>query len=376
MRAQIWEEHLRPNTGFGHVDRAAQYLRPELGAADFSGHRHRRRRAGDLRRDALRLFVHRGGHERERDDHRQSRGGHRELRGGVDRAAAARTAEKYMQQHRVHTYDGVNAFVDEGQGRLERRHRQHGAVGRARCVAAAPHAPRASASPCGSRSSAVPDLREPPSSSAPWRCTAPETTPRATSLQYGDHGDAMHFPTRGTVEVVGEDGRTIYATLDAGSFSGRARSSRTCAARRRSGAPAGMPGAVAGRPAASTESLASPSGGYWTVHHDQEAERGRERGDQPQPQEAERAGSRLRPRRRVPAPVDEAADVVRAAVPSFPGTAARGTAGRASGTRCRPSRCSTKPVVPYARPSRCPMLCHESCRRVGPTTPRCALPAL
>ena len=40
---------------------------------------------------------------------------------------------------------------------------------------------------------------------------------------------------------------------------GRARSSRTCAARRRSGAPAfRMPGAVAGRPAASTESLWLP----------------------------------------------------------------------------------------------------------------------
>ena len=27
MRAQIWEEHLRPKTGFGPRDRAAQYLR-------------------------------------------------------------------------------------------------------------------------------------------------------------------------------------------------------------------------------------------------------------------------------------------------------------------------------------------------------------
>mmetsp|Transcript_6012 Transcript_6012/g.17019 ORF Transcript_6012/g.17019 Transcript_6012/m.17019 type:complete len:249 (-) Transcript_6012:1815-2561(-) len=237
------------------------------------------------------------GHERERDDHRQGGGGHRELRGGVDRARGARGPPREVHAAAPRAFTPKTARqrlrrrAAEGQGRLERRHRQHGAVGRARGVAAAPHAPRARLRRrAASGLEAVPDLRELPGSHQ----ARPGAAPDAGDVRCGRPRRAVRRPRR----------RDALPDAGHGRGGGRGRADDLRDARRgvvlwrgrallerapRGVDPVrllfGMPGAVAGRPAAPAAGLwLPPAAVIGRVYDDQEAERGRQCRDQPQPQ--------------------------------------------------------------------------------------------
>ena len=298
VRAQIWEEHLRPKTGFGPRDRAAQYLRalnwalPTLVVIVI----------GDVVpatcAETLYVFlcIAAGMSVNAMIIGKVAAAIANSEAASTELAARADRLEKYMQQHRVplHLRRRVNAFVDALQ-------KAKGDSSAAIANTAPSDALAASPLPHTLRARVCVAVRLPVLKRCPIFESCPEAIKRALALHLTPETYAAGRPRRAVRRPRRRD-----ALPDAGHGrgGGRGRADDLRDARRgvvlwgrrallerapRGVDPVrllfGMPGAVAGRPAASTESLwLPPAAVIGRVYDDQEAERGRERGDQPQPQ--------------------------------------------------------------------------------------------